>query len=109
MNKIIIETVEQFKELENKHDTFLFLKNSVTCPISQGAFDEFNQFISEHKEVPAYYLNVQTARELSNYIAETFQIKHESPQILLIKNKEVIWNTSHSNITYDKLKKAVLQ
>lgn len=108
MNKILIDTIEQFKELENKHDSFLFFKNSITCPISHGAFDEFNHFIAEHKEVPAYYLNVQTSRELSNYIAETFQIKHESPQILLFKNKNVVWNTSHSNITYDVIVKATI-
>lgn len=63
------------------------------------AFHEFDAFANQHEDVPAYYLQVQEARPLSNFIAETYGVKHESPQIFIIQNGEVKWHTSHSQIT----------
>jgi len=103
-----IHSVEQFEELLDKHSTFLFLKNSLTCPISQAAYDEYQEFADKHEEVPTYHLHVQESRALSNYIAETFGIKHESPQALLFKDRQVSWNASHWKITYDSLKNTVM-
>ncbi|MDQ0224568.1 bacillithiol system redox-active protein YtxJ [Metabacillus niabensis] len=104
-----IATIEEFEELFNKHDEFLFMKNSLTCPISQAAYEEFIDFTEKHQDYPSYHLHVQEARPLSNYIAETYHIKHESPQALLFKGKEVKWNASHWKITYDALKKETAQ
>ncbi|MRX72725.1 bacillithiol system redox-active protein YtxJ [Bacillus lacus] len=98
-----IQDSNEFNELFSKHDMFLFLKNSTTCPISHGAFTEYKRFADEHDEVPTYYLNVQDSRELSNKISEEFGIKHESPQALLFKSKEVLWHDSHHSITYNTL------
>lgn len=107
MTSQLIETIEQFQEIINKHDRFLFVKNSLTCPISQAAFEEFQEYVKKYSEVPAYYLHVQDSRQLSNYIADTYSVKHESPQALLFENKKVIWNTSHWNITSETLQKEV--
>ena len=54
--------------------------------------------IAEEREVPAYYLYVQDARDVSNRVAEQYSIRHESPQVLYIKDGMVVWNTSHWNI-----------
>jgi bacillithiol system protein YtxJ len=54
-----------------------------------------------------YYLHVQEARALSNYIAETYSIKHESPQALLFKDGKVVWDASHWKITYASLQENV--
>ena len=54
--------------------------------------------IAAKKEVPAYYLYVQDARDVSNRVAEQYSIRHESPQVLYIKDGMVVWNTSHWNI-----------
>jgi len=103
----LIETVDQFEELFQKHEEFLFVKNSLTCPISQAAFEEYQEFAGQHNEYPCYHLHVQDSRPLSNYIAEQFGIKHESPQALLFKGKEIVWNASHWKITNDALKKEI--
>jgi bacillithiol system protein YtxJ len=92
-----IQTKEQFDALVESEDFFL-LKHSNTCPISQAAYEEYEEFINE-SSVKSYYLIVQTSRDLSNYIADRFQIKHESPQALLFKKGEVAWNASHWKIT----------
>jgi bacillithiol system protein YtxJ len=94
-----ISTIEQFEQLLQDHDFFLFLKHSITCPISKGGYDEFEKFSNEHPHIPAYFLHVQDARPLSDYIAEKLGIKHESPQVFIINKKKVKWHASHWNIT----------
>ena len=98
-----IATIEEFEELFNKHDEFLFMKNSLTCPISQAAYEEYETFTKEHQEVPAYFLTVQDARPLSNHIAEKYEIKHESPQAILFSANQPVWNASHWKITAKSL------
>ncbi|WP_453994379.1 bacillithiol system redox-active protein YtxJ [Bacillus nitroreducens] len=103
MGKTKIETIEEFNNVLEKESKFIFIKHSLTCPISKAAFDEYEQFVSEYEDVPTYYLYVQEAKDLSNHIAQAFEIKHESPQALLFEDGKVKWNTSHRNITKDAL------
>lgn len=90
---------QEFENVLNNNTQFLMFKHSLTCPISKAAFDEYHQFLEEHKELPSYYLAVQEGRSLSNFIAEKFEIKHESPQIFYFENGSVKWHTSHGKIT----------
>ena len=46
-----------------------------------------------------YYLDLLNHREVSNTIAEKYQVHHESPQILVIKNKECVYAESQTAIT----------
>lgn len=78
MAKQLIQSEEEFKRIAEQEGTFVFFKHSITCPISQAAFHEFDAFANQHEDVPAYYLQVQEARPLSNFIAETYGVKHES-------------------------------
>lgn len=102
-----IDTVEEFNQMIKNNESILFLKHSLTCPISQAGFEQYQQYIGSNNGVNAYYLAVQDSRPLSNYIAETYDIKHESPQALLFADNKVVWNASHYNITVSALKDAV--
>ncbi|MDF0726454.1 bacillithiol system redox-active protein YtxJ [Cytobacillus sp. S13-E01] len=103
-----LESVEQFNEVFEANEKLLLLKHSNTCPISQAGYEEFEKFVEAHTDVQAYYLVVQDSRSLSNYVAETYHVKHESPQVVLFKNKDVAWHTSHWKITYETLTKEVV-
>lgn len=106
VNIMALEKIARFEELKQllqEKETLFLLKNSTTCPISHEAFRQYEKFADEQVE-PSYYLNVQEAKIFSNEIAETFSVKHESPQILLFKNGSITWHTSHWNITYKNLK-----
>ncbi|QDI91208.1 bacillithiol system redox-active protein YtxJ [Salicibibacter halophilus] len=105
--KKIAEQKQLFDAIEENGEILLF-KNSTTCPISSNAFDEFKAFATEHPEVPVYYLNVQEARPLSEYVATYWDVKHESPQALLLTASEAKWHTSHSDITEQTLEKTIL-
>lgn len=104
MGKMIkLTTIEEFDSaVANDHHIFL-LKHSATCPISQAAYEEYEKFVGEHDGIEAYYLVVQEARPLSNHIAEKYEIKHESPQAILLEGNQAVWNTSHWNITEKSL------
>jgi len=50
-----------------------------------------------------YFLDLIKHRSLSDQIAQEFAVTHESPQILLIKNTECVYEESHSGIQMDEL------
>jgi bacillithiol system protein YtxJ len=61
----------------------------------------------DRSEFPAgidfYLLDLKQYRSISNQIAEKFQVHHESPQVLLIKKGECIYDESHYGIQMDEL------
>ena len=101
-----IDTLEQFEDLLKQEDKFFLLKHSLTCPISHAAYQESEKYAGSDEGIPTYFLAVQEARPLSNEVAEKFEIKHESPQALLIKNGEAVWNASHWKIPNKSLNTA---
>jgi len=44
---------------------------------------------------------------VSDQIAEELGIRHQSPQIFLVKDKEAMWNASHTKITMDSIQEAL--
>lgn len=54
--------------------------------------------------LPIHNLDLLKHRSISNNIAEKFQVRHESPQLLIIKNGECVYNASHHNIDADEVK-----
>lgn len=98
-----ISNMENWSRVVETENKFFLLKNSITCPISQEAFNETEKFAKENVHIPVYYLHVQEARPLSNNIAEQFQVKHESPQALLFEDGKVRWHDSHWEVTKENL------
>jgi len=55
------------------------------------------------ENIDFYYLDLISYRELSTKIAEDFDVFHESPQVILIKNGECSYDESHSGINMDDI------
>ncbi len=100
-------TNEQLEQAIEANPTCILFKHSLTCPISQSAFEEFQAYREEHAEVPAFYLYVQDARDVSNRIAERFGVRHESPQVLYIQDGKAVWHDSHWKITQQSLQEHI--
>jgi bacillithiol system protein YtxJ len=78
----------------------LLLKHSLTCGTSAYAHEEVEDFLSAPGfPGDACVVHVQTGRAISDAIAKRFGIRHESPQLLLISNGQVVWQASHHRIT----------
>lgn len=86
----------------------LIFKHSRTCPISTSAKKQVDDYAAQYaNELPIYQLIVQEARPLSNEIAARLNITHQSPQLILVKNGQPLWDCSHHRITKESIKTAV--
>jgi bacillithiol system protein YtxJ len=103
-----LTTQEQLAQAlqDSNERRILVFKHSTTCPISAAAYNEVTRFAANHS-TPVYLVKVIEDRPLSNYIAEHLQVRHASPQALVVENGEVVWNTSHYDITESALDQAV--
>ena len=54
-----------------------------------------------------HYLDLIRYRPISNQIASDFGVRHESPQILIIKDGVSVYDTSHNDISVDKIREVV--
>ena len=52
--------------------------------------------------VSLYFLDLIKYRDISNQIVEDFQVHHQSPQLLLIKDGECILDQSHGGISVEE-------
>src|SRR5699024_9161982 len=99
MNWKEITTTEEWDDILNKSTDKdqIILKHSTTCPVSTNALDEYNAYIKEH----IYYtlVNVRESRPVSNKIEAYLGVKHESPQIIYIKDQEKYWSATHWSVT----------
>ena len=78
----------------------LIFKHSTRCGISRMALKNFEFDIDSNAGFENYYyLDLIAHRDLSNKIAEDLGVKHESPQLLYIKDGRVIKNQSHHQIS----------
>jgi bacillithiol system protein YtxJ len=55
------------------------------------------------EEVQPYFLDLIAYRQLSALVADVFQVHHESPQLLLIKNGECVLDQSHGDISISEM------
>tara|TARA_B100000809_G_scaffold237910_1_gene258199 strand:+ start:1509 stop:1850 length:342 start_codon:yes stop_codon:yes gene_type:complete len=78
-------------------------KHSTRCSISSVAKTRLSSSWDFDEELPIYYLDLIAFRELSGLIAEKFNIQHESPQLLVIKNGKCIYDVSHMSISVKSL------
>lgn len=79
--------------------TVLIFKHSTRCGISRSVLNKFEKaFIDEKNAFDLYFLDLLKHREISNKIAEIFQVQHQSPQLLILKNGAVVASASHYDI-----------
>ena len=66
-------------------------KHSTTCGVSATAAKEVRAM---ETGLPIYWINVREQRDLSNWVAETYDVTHESPQLILIRDgkPEKVWS-----------------
>ncbi len=77
----------------------LIFKHSTRCSISRFALQDFKREFNYSKEkIECYYLDLISFRDISNEIARKFEVEHQSPQIIILKNGKAIYSASHESI-----------
>lgn len=92
-----IKTIGSWHTLLQNSTTqpFLLFKYSMTCFSSLSANKELRAL---ETDLPIYTVIVQTDRKVSNIIEQDLKVKHESPQLLIIKNGKAIWQATHYHV-----------
>ena len=97
MDWIDLVSTEQIEAIKNesKKTPVLIFKHSTTCSISAMAFHRLQR---KSVTIKVYYLDLRANREVSNLVASTFDVEHESPQVLIIDKGVAVYHRSHSDI-----------
>ncbi len=86
----------------------LIFKHSTRCGISSFALKKFqSNFDIEPNKLTLYFLDLLKYRQISTTIAEQFKVSHQSPQVLIVYKREVIYNDSHGSISINEIKKVI--
>ncbi|MCW3124914.1 MAG: ytxJ [Bacteroidetes bacterium] len=88
------------------HPVAIF-KHSTRCSVSSMVKKTLERdWNVDSDKLPVYFLDLIAYRRISNEIADLFDITHESPQLILIKDGKAIYHSSHSEIDFDQMLKA---
>ena len=90
-----------------EQDLVIFFKHSSTCPVSWMAHREVVKFLASEPEAPLYLVPVRQRRDVSQLIAETTGVQHESPQVVVLRRGQVIADASHEEVTAELLTEAL--
>lgn len=103
-----LESVDQLEQIKSAsfNTPQIIFKHSTRCSISSVAKSRLeNQ--SAPDGITFHYLDLIKFRSISNKIAEDFAVYHESPQILVIRNGDCIYDESHLAISMKEITEQV--
>lgn len=102
MNWNQLTTIDQLNKIDELSITkpVLILKHSTGCSISITALNRLERNWKEEDRtfIEPYYLDLLAHRNVSNEIAQHYNVYHESPQVLLIKQGKCVYSETHMGI-----------
>ena len=102
-----IDTLETIMEGSATKPKLIF-KDSYRCGVSKMARRQFeNQYPFSESEVDTFLLDLITYREVSNKIEDLTGVYHQSPQLIVLFNKKVIYHASHYEIDVDEVQQII--
>lgn len=113
MNGIQWDTLESIDQLDNiiKNSSIkpkVIFKHSTRCGISRMVFNQFQKgYESNDDNVTYYLLDLLSYRDVSNAVAQKLNVVHQSPQVIILFDKEVIHTESHHGIDIKKVQQIV--
>jgi bacillithiol system protein YtxJ len=100
--------INQLNEINEAsfNGNIMIFKHSTRCSISSSALNRVERSWNNEQDddkVKPYFLDLIAHRDISNQIAQKWNIEHQSPQVLIIKNGECIYSESHMGINYNEI------
>jgi bacillithiol system protein YtxJ len=104
-----LTSTDQIGELSAKSNEIpvIIFKHSTRCGISRMVLRGFEKKFPADAGAAIYFLDLLKYREVSNAIADTFQVQHQSPQLILIKNEKAAEHWSHGDIDAEILRQSL--
>ena len=108
MTWINLDSLAQLNEIKSANGYSLIFKHSTRCSISMMAKKNFElDWGVIPEDTTLYFLDLISHRDISNEIAKIFEVGHQSPQILLIKDGDCVLEASHSDISADEVAEVI--
>lgn len=94
---------------DSKFKTVALYKHSTRCGVSRIVLRNLEAEYDLPKSAPVdlYFLDLISHRDVSDKIAEKFGVRHESPQLIIIKNGKAVHHASHQSISAGSIKNYV--
>lgn len=92
-----IEEINQLKEMSKTQYVGVF-KHSTRCVISKTVLKRFEESFPDDLNIAMYYIDLLNYREVSSEIGTAFEVLHQSPQFVLIRDEKAISHASHYDI-----------
>ena len=92
-----VEEVKAIKELSKEGYVGVF-KHSTRCSISSTVLQRFERVFPKDLPIKMYYLDLIRLRDVSAAVGNVFNVVHQSPQFLIIKDGKAIAHDSHQSI-----------
>jgi bacillithiol system protein YtxJ len=82
----------------------LLFKHSTRCSISAGAKSRLDSGLNALNDAfDLHYLDLLSYREVSNAIADRFDVLHQSPQVIVVQNGKASYQMSHQLISVERI------
>jgi bacillithiol system protein YtxJ len=110
MKWIPLTTEDHLREIieESYRRPVVIFKHSTRCGISSMAKSRLeSKWDISIAELPFYYLDLLRYRDISDRIANDLNVRHESPQVLLVSKGKCFYHASHSGIDVSAIKAAL--
>ena len=108
MKTVDLDSFENMLEQSYNEDGVLVFKHSTPCSVSSWVWRNLKKEWDSQIKKPVYFLDLLKKRDISNTIAHRLNMRHESPQLLWVKNGEAAFHASHSDANVDQLKRHLL-
>ena len=77
---------------DSKQKPVILFKHSNACPISARAYREMEKLDDVN------LLEIQAAPEISREVEKLTGVRHESPQVILLRDGKAVWDASHFDV-----------
>ncbi|RZJ68181.1 MAG: bacillithiol system redox-active protein YtxJ [Flavobacterium sp.] len=97
-----LTSLKQLEDIleESENIAVVIFKHSTRCGISKMSLKGFEkEYNIPESDAKFYFLDLLNHRDISNAIAEKFNVYHESPQLILIRNGKAVFHSSHGDIS----------
>jgi len=85
---------------EGNGSPVVILKHSNTCGVSSRAYREMTSFAGS-----VGLVTVQEARAVSDELARRTGVPHETPQVLILRDNQVLFTSSHLQVNAEAVAK----
>jgi bacillithiol system protein YtxJ len=82
------------------------LKHSNSCGVSEDAYEEFSAHAAAEEGDAHWVLTVQRSPALSKLVATQLGVDHDTPQVILLFERQVRWVATHWAVSHASLDRA---